>query len=160
MHRPKPTHSLAALIASHIVIDLIDKSLRPSFKIRIRLSLRRYKQLIKRVLKKLIGGGGNNNLVHQTLPCSQISQSDFVPSMPQDTKISAITFRNKQNGWKSYRMEITLKWPQTYPMITIRTKIPYLAITFKEVLNVDTILNLKEGLGMMGMCFNGKPLYA
>ena len=42
-------------------------------------------------------------------------------------------------------------------MITIRTKIPYLAITFKEVLNVDTILNLKEGLGMMGMRFKGKP---
>ena len=45
-------------------------------------------------------------------------------------------------------------------MITIRTKIPYLAITFKEVLNVDTILNLKEGLGMMGMRFTGKPTKA
>ena len=29
--------------------------------------------------------------------------------MLQDTKISAITFRNKQNGWKSYRMEIKFK---------------------------------------------------
>ena len=105
---PKRTDFFAALDASPSVIDLIDKSLRPSFKSRIRLSLRRYKQLIKRVLKKLIGGG-KYNLAHQTLPYPQISQSDYVPSMPQDTKISAITFRNKQNGWKSYRLEITLK---------------------------------------------------
>ena len=42
-------------------------------------------------------------------------------------------------------------------MITIRTKTPYLAITFKEVLNVDSIQNLKEGFGMMGMRFKGKP---
>ena len=105
---PKRAEFFAALDASPSVIDLIDKSLRPSFKSRIRMSLRRYKQLIKRVLKKLIGGGGYN-LAHQTLPCPQISQSDFVPSMPQDTKIYAITFRNKQNGWKSYRMEIKIK---------------------------------------------------
>ena len=100
---PKLAEFFDALDASPSVIDLIDKSLRPSFKSRIKLSLRRYKQLIKRALEKLIGRA------HQTLPCSQISQSDFVPSMPQDTKISAITFRNKQNGWKSYRMEIILK---------------------------------------------------
>ena len=53
---PKRTDFFAALDASPSVIDLIDKSLRPSFKSRIRMSLRRYKQLIKRVLKKLIGG--------------------------------------------------------------------------------------------------------
>ena len=105
---PKRAEFFAALDASPSVIDLIDKSLRPSFKSRIRLSLRRYKQLIKRLLTKLIGGG-KYNLAHQNLPYPQISQSDYVPSMPQDTKISAITFRNKQNGWKSYRMEIILK---------------------------------------------------
>ena len=54
-------------------------------------------------------GGGKNNLAHQTLPCTQISQSDHVPSIPKDTKISAITFRNKYNGWKSYQMEIRFK---------------------------------------------------
>mgnify|MGYP005612036811 FL=1 len=42
-------------------------------------------------------------------------------------------------------------------MITIRTKTPDLAILFADVLNVDTIQNLKEGLGMMGMRFTGKP---
>ena len=54
---PKRAEFFASLDASPSVIDLIDKSLRPSFKSRIRMSLRRYKQQIKRVLKKLIGGG-------------------------------------------------------------------------------------------------------
>lgn len=45
-------------------------------------------------------------------------------------------------------------------MITIRTKTPDLAIPFADVLNVDTIQNLKEGLGMMGMRFTGKPTKA
>lgn len=53
---PKRSDFFAALDASPSVIDLIDKSLRPSFMIRIRMSLRRYKQLIKRTLKKLMGG--------------------------------------------------------------------------------------------------------
>ena len=52
---PKRADFFAALDASQSVIDLIDKSLRPSFKSRIKLSLRRYKQLIKKTLKKLIG---------------------------------------------------------------------------------------------------------
>lgn len=54
-------------------------------------------------------GGGKYKLAHPTLPCPQNTHSDYVPSIPQDTKISAITFRNKQNGWKSYRMEIRFK---------------------------------------------------
>ena len=54
-------------------------------------------------------GGGKDTIAHQTLSYPQNSHSDFVPSIPQDTKISAITFRNKQNGWKSYRMEIKIK---------------------------------------------------
>ena len=105
---PKRAEFFAALDASPSVIDLIDKSLRPSFKSRIRMSLRRYKQLIKRALKKLIGGG-KYNLAHQSLSTAQISQLDDIPSIPQESKISAITFRNKQNGWKSYRMEIRFK---------------------------------------------------
>ena len=42
-------------------------------------------------------------------------------------------------------------------MITIKNKHPYLGIPFSQVLNVDIIQNLKEGLGMMGMRFTGKP---
>ena len=42
-------------------------------------------------------------------------------------------------------------------MITLTTKSPDLSIPFADVLNVDTIQDLKDGLGMMGMRFKGKP---
>ena len=105
---PKRGEFFANLDTSDSVIDLIEKSLRPTLIKRVRITLGRLKQQVKKMMKNLTGGG-KNNLTHQNLPCTQISQPDFVPSMPQDTKISAITFRNKQHGWKSYRMEITLK---------------------------------------------------
>lgn len=54
---PKRADFFVALDESSSVIDLIDKSLRPPFKSRVRMALRRYKQLIKSALKKLIGGG-------------------------------------------------------------------------------------------------------
>lgn len=104
---PKRENFFAALDESSSVIDLINKSLRPPFKIRARMVLRRYKQLIKRALKKIIGGG-KDNLNRQPLSTTQISQSYSIPSLPLNTKISDITFRNKQNGWKSYRMEIRI----------------------------------------------------
>ena len=103
---PKRENFFAALDESSSVIDLINKSLRPPFKIRARMVLRRYKQLIKRALKKIIGG--KDNLNRQPLSTTQISQSYSIPSLPLNTKISDITFRNKQNGWKSYRMEIRI----------------------------------------------------
>ena len=45
-------------------------------------------------------------------------------------------------------------------MITINSDTPYLRITFVELLNFDIIQNLKEGFGMMGMRFTGKPTKA
>ena len=45
-------------------------------------------------------------------------------------------------------------------MITLTTKSPDLSIPFADVLNVDTIHSLKDGLGMMGMRFTGKPTKA
>ena len=45
-------------------------------------------------------------------------------------------------------------------MITIRTNTPDLDIPFADVLNVDTIQSLKDGLGLMGMRFTGKPTKA
>ncbi|MGN1228779.1 MAG: Coenzyme F420 hydrogenase/dehydrogenase, beta subunit C-terminal domain [Prevotella sp.] len=55
---PKRTEFFAALDTSPSVINLIDKSLRPPFKKRIRMALRRCKRLIKRILSFLMGGGG------------------------------------------------------------------------------------------------------
>lgn len=53
---PKRAEFFAALDTSPSVINLIDKSLRPSLKKRIRMALGDYKRLIKRMLLALIGG--------------------------------------------------------------------------------------------------------
>ena len=45
-------------------------------------------------------------------------------------------------------------------MITINSDTPYLGIPFAELLDFDIIQNLKEGFGMMGMRFTGKPTKA
>ena len=45
-------------------------------------------------------------------------------------------------------------------MITINSDTPYLGIAYAELLDFDIIQNLKEGFGMMGMRFTGKPTKA
>ena len=45
-------------------------------------------------------------------------------------------------------------------MITINSNTPHLGIPFAELLDFDIIQNLKEGFGMMGMRFTGKPTKA
>lgn len=45
-------------------------------------------------------------------------------------------------------------------MITVNSDTPYLGIPFAELLDFDIIQNLKEGFGMMGMRFTGKPTKA
>lgn len=45
-------------------------------------------------------------------------------------------------------------------MITFNSNTPYLGILFAELLDYDIIQNLKEGFGMMGMRFTGKPTKA
>ena len=42
-------------------------------------------------------------------------------------------------------------------MVTVNSDTPYLGISFAEILDIDTIQNLREGFGMMGMRFTGKP---
>ncbi len=45
-------------------------------------------------------------------------------------------------------------------MITVNSDTPYLGILFAEILDIDTIQNLKEGFGMMGMRFTSKTTKA
>ena len=45
-------------------------------------------------------------------------------------------------------------------MITVNSDTPYLGIPFAELLDFDIIQNLKEGFGMLGMRFTGKPTKA
>lgn len=42
-------------------------------------------------------------------------------------------------------------------MITVKSDRPILGISFAEILDYDIIQNLREGFGMMGMRFTGKP---
>ena len=42
-------------------------------------------------------------------------------------------------------------------MVTVNSDTPYLGISFAELLDYDIIQNLREGFGMMGMRFTGKP---
>ena len=42
-------------------------------------------------------------------------------------------------------------------MITVKSERPIFDMPYAEVLDIDTIPNLKEGFGMMGMRFMGKP---
>ena len=42
-------------------------------------------------------------------------------------------------------------------MVTVNSDTPYLGISFAELLDYDIIQNLREGFGMMGMRFMGKP---
>lgn len=42
-------------------------------------------------------------------------------------------------------------------MVTAYSDTPYLGISFAEILDIDIIQNLKEGIGMMGMRMPGKP---
>lgn len=108
MPHPRRTQFFSNLDASPSVIDLIEKSLRPPFYQRGRLALRRYKLLLKQMLKKIMGWW--SIIFIKSIPSTyKTSQSDIVPSIPLDAKISAITFRNKRYGWKSYHMEISFE---------------------------------------------------
>ena len=97
---PKRTAFFAKLDTSDSVTVLIEKSLRPTFRIRVRMALRQYKQLINRVLKNLMGGGNNEP---QRTPIA-----DKLPSVSSNATVSSITFRNKLNGRKAYRIEIKI----------------------------------------------------
>ena len=57
MPHPKRAEFFAVLDTSPSVINLIDKSLRPPLSRQIRMALRKFKQLIKRILKNPTGGG-------------------------------------------------------------------------------------------------------
>lgn len=98
---PKREKFFAKLNTSSSVISWIDHCLRPPFKVRVYVMLSNYKQLIVRLVKKLIGGGNSVG--------SHIMQSEVIPPMLRTADITHITFRDKQTGWKSYRMEIKMK---------------------------------------------------
>ena len=98
---PKRIDFFTRLDETESVNALIVDCLRPTIKQRLRLSLSRCKQLIKRMIKSVIGGGKTKSIKHPEL----IS----IPPISENTSVASITFRNKQQGWKSYRIEIKMK---------------------------------------------------
>ena len=82
------------------VNSLIIDCLRPAFKQRLRMLPSTCKHLIKKVLRFVIGGGNEERIISNDV--------GIMNSIPNDSKIRCINFRNKQNGWKSYRMEISI----------------------------------------------------
>lgn len=98
---PKRNEFFNRLDETVSVIALISDCLRPTIKQRLRHSLSICKQLLKRMLKCFMGGG-NFNVINQEYITSNLQISD-------KTTISSITFRNKKQGWRTYRFEIKMK---------------------------------------------------
>ena len=97
---PKRTDFFACLDETESVNALIENCLRPTFKQRVGILLSICKQLIKRVLRFYLGWDKKN--VKDTKKITKTTLSE-------NACVSSISFRNKQQGWKSYRMEITFK---------------------------------------------------
>lgn len=84
------------------VIDFIDSSLKPSFKQKVKILPGICKRFIIKMLKSKIGGGKTERIELSyvaALSLPVISQGNII----------AINFRNKDRGWKQYRMEIVIE---------------------------------------------------
>ncbi|MGM9795775.1 MAG: Coenzyme F420 hydrogenase/dehydrogenase, beta subunit C-terminal domain [Candidatus Aphodosoma sp.] len=97
---PKREEFFNRLDESESVNALITECLRPSFMQYINIQILHCKQLIKKVL--IYVGGGKTEVTNQP-------EMTSIPSMTENASVSSITFRNKYQGWKSYRMEIIIK---------------------------------------------------
>lgn len=98
---PKRADFFARIDETESVDALIVDCLRPTLKQRLYMSFLSCKQLIKRILKSFVGGGNKKGIKQPEM----IS----IPTISETTFVASITFRNKQQGWKLYRMEIKIK---------------------------------------------------
>lgn len=98
---PKRMKFFAKLDKSKSVVNLINRCTQPPLKSRIRIRLSHCKQTIFKILRSVIGGGKNNVLNITTVPTSY--------SLSPHSSVVSVCFRNKNKGWKTYRMAIVLK---------------------------------------------------
>lgn len=98
---PKREEFFARIDETESVNELIVDCLRPTLKQRLHMSLFACKQMIKRMLRFVMGGGKTE--------VSTRPEIVTIPQIPDNASITSITFRNKHQGWKSYRMEIKFK---------------------------------------------------
>lgn len=87
----------ARLDESNSIIKLINEFAKPTLKKRLRNHMSVCKLLLNKMLKAVIGGGNKK------------AADNTILSIPDNANVSAITFRNKKQGWKSYRMEIVIR---------------------------------------------------
>lgn len=99
---PKRTEFFNRLDETDSVTALIVDCLRPSYKQRLRQSLSTCKQIVKKMIRPIVCGGGNRKIVDKYIVSSVLSISE-------NTSVNAVTFRHKKYGWKSYRLEIKMK---------------------------------------------------
>lgn len=84
------------------LISLINKELKPTYKEQIRMFYQRCRHKAKSFLIKFAGGKLNKQ-VQSTKIGIAIS-----PAETQNLIVNYVSFRSKVNGWKKYRMTITL----------------------------------------------------
>ena len=98
---PKRAEFFARIDASESVNALIVDCLRPTLKQRLRMSISLCKHLIKKILRFVTGGKTEEQVIidKQTCPLSPL---------PFDS-IQFVSFREKSDGWKMYRMVIIVR---------------------------------------------------
>lgn len=101
----KPEHLQRNLFFSRLddtdsVVSLIDDTLRIPHTERLKQLPQRMYNLLYRLIRRLLRGGKQRKYK---------SPSQNIPLVLQgNTKVVAFTFRSKDNGWKQYRMEISI----------------------------------------------------
>lgn len=96
---PKRDYFFSQMDRSRSLIPLVEKCLRPPLKKRWEMFIDSLKMSVKRA----IGYNRGQSSVEED-PGVEIRQP-----LPQVTDIKSLTFRNKEKGWKNYRMEIRMK---------------------------------------------------
>lgn len=97
---PKRTEFFARMDESDSIIAHINRCLRPTPTQYAKRLISVCKRLINKILIIVIGGGKT------PLKDNMLTQ---IPCLPNETSVSAITFRDKRQGWKSYGMQIMIK---------------------------------------------------
>lgn len=100
---PKRADFFNKLDSTKDLIKLIDKELRTSTKQRVRNFYHRCRHKAKIVLLHLLGGGNTKRRKSY-----QSETPGVVPITYRKMNVKAISFRDKDNGWKKYLMKITL----------------------------------------------------
>ena len=93
---PKRTDFFLQLDKEESCIKLINECLAPNFKTKVRLFPSFLKQQVKRMLTSSMG-------------MTEQYPDEFLLSSATPSAIAAISFRNKNDGWRANRMEIRLK---------------------------------------------------